>query len=256
MGYIYIIENKINKKKYIGQTIQKDINQRWNKHKLVNKKYTGTILYNAYKKYGIENFIFKIICICFDEDTDKFEEEYINKYNTLYPLGYNMIEGGKSRKFTPILKKIINDKLKGPNHPNFGKHLKDETKIKLSLKNKGKNSACYGKKLSQEEKIHLSKLAIERYKNCIYNNNNNLIKNKKISNSLKEYYKTNTEIIKNKGNNIWVEQYDLNNNLINTFYSLSEAARSVGVSPNSIIRTSDPKMTSYKTCKGYIWKRI
>ena len=62
--------------------------------------------------------------------------------------------------------------------------------------------------------------------------------------------------INKRKNNICVEQYDLNNNLINTFYSLSEAARNVGVSPNSIIRTSDPKMTKYKTCKGFIWKRI
>ena len=69
-------------------------------------------------------------------------------------------------------------------------------------------------------------------------------------------YINNTETTKRKGNNIGVEQYDLNNNLINTFYSLSEAARSVGVSSNSIIRTSDPKMTRYKTCKGFIWKRI
>jgi predicted GIY-YIG superfamily endonuclease len=37
MGYIYLIENLINGKKYIGQTIQNDINKRWNKHKQVNK---------------------------------------------------------------------------------------------------------------------------------------------------------------------------------------------------------------------------
>jgi len=253
MGYIYLIENKINGKKYVGQTIQKDIHQRWNSHKLLNKRFIGTILYNAYKKYGIENFTYKIICICFDDDTNKFEEEYINKYNTLYPNGYNMIEGGKSRKFTPVLKKIISDKLKGENHPNFGKHLKEETKIKLSLKNKGVNSPCYGKKLSEELKKRLSELAIERHKNGI--NYDDTIKTK-ISNSLKEYYKNNTERTTRKGNNIWVQQYDLNNNLINTFYSLSEAARSVGVASNSVIRASDPKITNCKTCKGFIWKRI
>ena len=165
-----------------------------------------------------------------------------------------MIEGGKSRKFTPILKKIISDKLKGQNHPNFGKHLKEETKRKLSLKNKGVNSQCYGKKLSEQLKKCLSELAIERHKNGIYNHNDSI--KTKISNSLKEYYKNNTETTKRKGNNICVEQYDLNNNLINTFYSLSEAARSVGVASNSVIRASDPKITNYKTCKGFIWKRI
>jgi group I intron endonuclease len=254
MGYIYLIENKINGKKYIGQTIQKDINQRWNKHKQVNKSFIGTILYNAYNKYGISNFKFKLICICFDEDTNKFEEEYIKQYNTLYPTGYNMIEGGKNRKFTPILKKILSEKLKGDKHPNFGKHLSEETKKKLSEKNKGENSHCYGKKLTDEAKKHLRDLAIERHKNGLYKIDNS-IKNK-ISSSLKEFYKNNNKVIKLKGNNIWVEQYDLNNNLINTFYSLSEAARSVGVASNSIIRASDPRISNYNTCKGYIWKRI
>ena len=56
MGYIYLIKNNINGKKYIGQTIQNDINKRWNKHKLVNKSFIGTCLYNAYKKYGVNNF--------------------------------------------------------------------------------------------------------------------------------------------------------------------------------------------------------
>ena len=49
--------------------IQNDINKRWNKHKQVNKSFIGTCLFNAYKKYGIDNFKFKILCICFDEDT-------------------------------------------------------------------------------------------------------------------------------------------------------------------------------------------
>lgn len=165
MGYIYLIENNITNKRYVGQTILSDVNKRWNKHKQVNKSFVGTCLYNSYIKYGIENFTFKIICICFDEDTDKFEEEYINKYNTLSPNGYNMIEGGKSRKFTPILKSLISDKLSGKNHPNFGKHLKEETKQKLRGKNSGVNAANYGKKITQEQKERLRKLAIERYKN-------------------------------------------------------------------------------------------
>jgi len=56
MGYIYLITNQINGKQYVGQTIQDDIKKRWSTHKQVNKKYIGTCLFNAYKKYGIENF--------------------------------------------------------------------------------------------------------------------------------------------------------------------------------------------------------
>jgi group I intron endonuclease len=251
MGYIYLIENNINKKKYVGQTIQYDINKRWSTHRQVNKRFIGTCLFNAYKKYGIENFNFKIICICFDSDIDKFEEEYINKYNTLYPNGYNMIEGGKSRKFTPILKEIISNKLKGANHPMFGKHLKEETKQKLREKNSGINGANYGKKLSQKQKDHLSKLAIERHKK-LSDIQNEKIK-EKISNSLKMYYSD--ETIANK-KNIKVQQYDLNGNLIKTYTSMNEAAKELRVAQRSISRASDPNNKKYQTCKGFIWKRI
>lgn len=257
MGYIYLIENNINGKKYIGQTIQNDINKRWNKHKLVNKSFIGTCLYNAYKKYGVNNFNFKIICICFDEDTNKFEEEYVKKYNTLYPNGYNMIEGGKSRKFTPILKELISSKLSGINHPNYGKHLKEETKKKLSEALKGNKNHNFGKRPSEETIAKIREAAYKRYKK-------NEIKcseetKEKISNSLIEYYKNNS-LIEKKKNNITVQQYDLNNNLINTYYSLSEAARAVNVSSTNIIyasnSTSTNKNNKPKTCKGYIWKRI
>jgi group I intron endonuclease len=251
MGYIYLIENLINGKKYVGQTIQKDINSRWNRHKQVNKNGIGTILFNAYNKYGINNFKFKLLCICFDEDTDKYEDEYINKYKTLYPNGYNMIEGGKSRKFTKILKETISEKLKGENHPMFGKHLKEETKQKLREKNSGVNARNYGKRLTVEEKEYLSRLAKEIHKKNNYQKKSEI--KEKIRKSLLNYYKDNNILNKN---NKQVEQYDLNNNLLNTFNSMSEAARSVGVAQFSIARASDAQNVKYPTCKGFIWKRI
>lgn len=251
MGYIYLIENLINSKKYVGQTIQKDINRRWNRHKQLNKNGIGTILFNAYTKYGIKNFKFKLLCICFDEDTDRYEEEYINKYNTLYPNGYNMIEGGKSRKFTPILRQMLSEKLSGEKHPMFGKHLKEETKQKLREKNSGINAPNYGKKLTEEEKEHLSRLAKERHKKNDYQYDNKV--KEKISKSLINYYQNDN--IKNK-KNIKVQQYDLNNNLIKIFNSMNEAAKEIGVAQFSIARASNPNVTNYKTCKGFIWKRV
>ena len=98
MGYIYIVENKINGKKYIGQSLQQDINKRWKQHKTSKKKSIGQVLFNAYQKHGIDNFKFKILCLCFDDDTNKYEIEYIKKYNTLYPNGYNLLIGGNNKK--------------------------------------------------------------------------------------------------------------------------------------------------------------
>ena len=64
---IYKIENLINGKKYIGQSI--DIETRWAEHKRINERSLETIkqkypLYLAFKKYGLENFSFEVLEIC------------------------------------------------------------------------------------------------------------------------------------------------------------------------------------------------
>jgi len=51
-------------------------------------------LFNAYVKYGIENFKFEIVCICFDEACNELEKFYIEKFKTLYPNGYNLRAAG------------------------------------------------------------------------------------------------------------------------------------------------------------------
>ena len=147
MGYIYIVQNKINNKKYIGQSQQKDINSRWNSHKNLKHKTVGQILLNAYKKYGIDNFTYKIICICFDEDTNKYEKEYIKMYNTLYPNGYNLLEGGNNYKHNEYTKKIISTFNNALINIVFDKSKMDELMNKniefnymvLNKKNKSKN---------------------------------------------------------------------------------------------------------------------
>ena len=60
---IYMITNKINNKKYIGQSVRIEI--RWREHKnSYLKNDTNSHLYNAMKKYGIENFDFNILEEC------------------------------------------------------------------------------------------------------------------------------------------------------------------------------------------------
>ena len=63
---------------YIGETKKSNPLLRWNEHKSKIEKGIGCpALQNAVKKHGIENFKFEIICICFDEDCNKYEKEYI-----------------------------------------------------------------------------------------------------------------------------------------------------------------------------------
>ena len=86
MGYIYKITNIITKKCYIGETKKSNPYLRWNEHKRKIEQGIGCpALQDAVKKYGIENFNFKVLIICFDEDRYKYEMEYIKKYDTMAP---------------------------------------------------------------------------------------------------------------------------------------------------------------------------
>lgn len=60
MGYIYKIENKLNGKKYIGQTI-KSLEKRFSQHKnnYTKSYFSQLALYQAFQKYGIDNFSFE-----------------------------------------------------------------------------------------------------------------------------------------------------------------------------------------------------
>ena len=93
---IYIITNKINNKKYVGQTINPK--KRWSAHKYegIHYNYTNIALYNAMKKYGVENFEFKVIesNIDINEINDR-ETFWIKKINTYKPNGYNLTFGGE-----------------------------------------------------------------------------------------------------------------------------------------------------------------
>ena len=139
MGYIYKIVNKIDGKTYIGQTIQ-DLEERWRQHRKTNSN--CRYLKSAIKKHGIDKFDFKLICICFDDDLDKYETMYIKQYDTMVPNGYNLREGGNSSKHHEETKKKISEKLKNRtdlvhSKPQLGKPHSDEIKRKISNSLKG-----------------------------------------------------------------------------------------------------------------------
>lgn len=89
---VYCIENKINGKKYIGQTTRKlllRINSHYNSAK--TKKRQCVFIQNAIKKYGKENFIITILdsSATSQLELNKLENFYIRSNNTLFPNGYN-----------------------------------------------------------------------------------------------------------------------------------------------------------------------
>lgn len=105
---IYKIENLINHKIYIGQSIE--IEKRWQKH--LNAK-DNFVIHKALQKYGKENFSFQIIEECDLLDLDNKEQYWINYYNSLIPNGYNMIPGGSNGAGFVKGKKVLQYTLDG-----------------------------------------------------------------------------------------------------------------------------------------------
>lgn len=102
---IYIISNQVNQKQYVGQSIH--IEARWKQHIYIalNMPNEQTKLYNAIRKYGINNFTFELLEECPVELLDEREKYYISYYNT-YVNGYNMTNGGQGEDrwmFDPCL---------------------------------------------------------------------------------------------------------------------------------------------------------
>ena len=86
---IYKIQNNLNGKMYIGQSV--NCYGRWLKHKS-DYKHLDLPLYQDMRKYGIENFYFKVIEKMPAYLLNTREQEYIEKYNTLVPNGYNILK--------------------------------------------------------------------------------------------------------------------------------------------------------------------
>lgn len=84
---IYKITNKINGKIYIEQSIH--IERRWKEH---CRQSTNSVISDAIKQYGKENFIFEVVEECSQEELNEKEAYYIELYNSIIPNGYNVLE--------------------------------------------------------------------------------------------------------------------------------------------------------------------
>lgn len=96
---IYCIENLVNHKKYVGQSI--DVMARFRKHKsqLYNNIHNNLHLQSAWNFYGENNFKFYVIEKCLESDLDEREIYYISCMNTVDEnFGYNIESGGTKNK--------------------------------------------------------------------------------------------------------------------------------------------------------------
>ena len=104
-GTIYKIENKINHKVYIGQTIM-DVKDRWYRHCEINKSNPNEgnmLIKRAIFKYGRDNFEVSVIEKVPKEKLNEREIYWISYYNSNYN-GYNIESGGTSGSKPPKLR--------------------------------------------------------------------------------------------------------------------------------------------------------
>ena len=122
---IYSIQNIVNHKFYIGQSV--NIKKRWRDHlhnysnpKSKNFDYP---LYKAFRKYGIENFRFEVVEECDIKDLNEKEIYYVQKFDSFYH-GYNQTLGGNSSDSFVIKEYVIgviNHKRRSPINFKFQK---------------------------------------------------------------------------------------------------------------------------------------
>lgn len=104
--YIYCYTNKINNKKYIGQTNNIERRKKQHIQDSIHCHKGHEVSHNlpfhaAIRKYGIDNFNFEILEIINTEDWDEvnnIESKYINTIKTISPNGYNLQAQGQANK--------------------------------------------------------------------------------------------------------------------------------------------------------------
>lgn len=95
-GTIYCITNKINGKKYVGQTIR-DLAVRFNEHCFDDR--SNSKIHQAIKKYGWQNFKCEVLEELEPEELDERERYYIKEWNLQDDkYGYNILSGGQIEK--------------------------------------------------------------------------------------------------------------------------------------------------------------
>lgn len=101
---IYKIENLVNHKVYIGQSL--NIEKRYKEHlrsgqpekySLKSERDKKCPIHLAMQKYGVENFELTVLQECKKEEMDDLERYYIKKYKSLDGnFGYNISPGGQN----------------------------------------------------------------------------------------------------------------------------------------------------------------
>lgn len=163
---IYKISNLVNDKVYVGQTWKENLRYYFISSHVCSPNRVK--LYNAIKKYGVDNFEIVPIWYCFSQDeADEIEIFFIKEYNSVeggYNIRYGGSGGGKLSKET---KEKISNSLKGKIPWNKNKITSSNVKKKISESMKGNIPWNKNKRLSSEYKKKLSEAKIGKPSNML-----------------------------------------------------------------------------------------
>ena len=176
---IYCLTNKVNGKKYVGQTI--NYKRRMYQHSMAHKECRA--LSNAIKKYGWHNFTSQIVITTNSHnELDRLEEKLIKEYNTFTPNGYNLTSaargGGIISEETRVLYRI---RSAGKNNGRYGKPVSQETRDKISAANTGRKLSDASRKRISDGHLGIGKIDVS---------NEDVVKMREQGMSVKEVCKT------------------------------------------------------------------
>lgn len=160
-GYIYKITNLLNNKIYIGK-------HKYSEYRLDENYITsGTIINQSIEKNGIDNFKIELVDSANTlEELNEKEKYYIKYFNSKFPIGYNLTDGGDGHVGDSSWNKgltsetderVKNNSLKSQNTKiekygnKYGKqnvHLTEEHKRKIREANKNQKPTEYCKLVS------------------------------------------------------------------------------------------------------------
>ncbi len=222
-GIIYLVTNKINDLKYIGQTIR-PLKKRWEEH--VQRAFSSTekqkyYFQTAIKKYGPENFLIEKIDEADSSEELNLKEEYwIKFYNTYLGEGYNLTPGGESGYVRAVCKLSENGELVQEYESITAAARDNGLKAVSSIINccKGEYLTAGGVQWCYKEDL-IKHIGVKK----------------------KEKGQTNEKVL----------QYDLNGNFIREWRSILEAETTLNIAHSKICAVCRGKC---KTAGGFVWK--
>lgn len=243
-GFVYLITNKINGKRYVGQT-RTTIENRYKEHikKGFHSKEKNTKpLYIDLQKYGKENFCIKLLCKIESTDINELvyklnqkEKEFISKLKTTKPDGYNVHKASNNKYVLghPTNVPLYKFDLNGNFIEYFSSIREAQISLGVTIINKKMREACNNGFI---------------YKGYRWSYDN-------IYNS--DYLKNKIEICQEKGKSRSkkVFQFDLDGNFIKEWNSIREATQNISNSKHKATGSPISNVCNGKMSQayGYIW---